>query len=225
MFDRQGLKGKKTPTGAWQTGADVLEQLAEQGIELAQRILDWREFSKLKSTYSDALFALLDKDNRIHTTYNQFVANTGRLASNNPNLQNIPIRSEQGKKIRACFIAKPGHKIISSDYSQVELRLLASVADVKNLKKAFADGIDIHSATASHVFGVPVDKVDANLRRHAKAINFGIVYGISQYGLAKNIGVSSDEAKAYIDAYFAQMPEIKQYMELSLIHISEPTRP
>lgn len=135
LFDRQGLKGKKTPTGAWQTGADVLEQLAEQGIELAQRILDWREFSKLKSTYSDALFALLDKDNRIHTTYNQFVANTGRLASNNPNLQNIPIRSEQGKKIRACFIAKPGHKIISSDYSQVELRLLASVADVKNLKK------------------------------------------------------------------------------------------
>ena len=216
LFDRQGLKGKKTPTGAWQTGADVLEQLAEQGIELAQRILDWREFSKLKSTYSDALFALLDKDNRIHTTYNQFVANTGRLASNNPNLQNIPIRSEQGKKIRACFIAKPGHKIISSDYSQVELRLLASVADVKNLKKAFADGIDIHSATASHVFGVPVDKVDANLRRHAKAINFGIVYGISQYGLAKNIGVSSDEAKAYIDAYFAQMPEIKQYMEKTI---------
>ncbi len=216
LFDRQGLKGKKTPTGAWQTGADVLEQLAEQGIELAQRILDWREFSKLKSTYSDALFALLDKDNRIHTTYNQFVANTGRLASNNPNLQNIPIRSEQGKKIRACFIARPGHKIISSDYSQVELRLLASVADVKNLKKAFADGIDIHSATASHVFGVPVDKVDANLRRHAKAINFGIVYGISQYGLAKNIGVSSDEAKAYIDAYFAQMPEIKQYMEKTI---------
>lgn len=159
---------------------------------------------------------MLDKDNRIHTTYNQFVANTGRLASNNPNLQNIPIRSEQGKKIRACFIAKPGHKIISSDYSQVELRLLASVADVKNLKKAFADGIDIHSATASHVFGVPVDKVDANLRRHAKAINFGIVYGISQYGLAKNIGVSSDEAKAYIDAYFAQMPEIKQYMEKTI---------
>ena len=216
LFDRQGLKGKKTPTGAWQTGADVLEQLAEQGIELAQRILDWREFSKLKSTYSDALFALLDKDNRIHTTYNQFVANTGRLASNNPNLQNIPIRSEQGKKIRPCFIARPGHKIISSDYSQVELRLLASVADVKNLKKAFADGIDIHSATASHVFGVPVDKVDANLRRHAKAINFGIVYGISQYGLAKNIGVSSDEAKAYIDAYFAQMPEIKQYMEKTI---------
>lgn len=216
LFDRQGLKGKKTPTGAWQTGADVLEQLAEQGIELAQKILDWREFSKLKSTYSDALSALLDKDNRIHTTYNQFVANTGRLASNNPNLQNIPIRSEQGKKIRACFIARPGHKIISSDYSQVELRLLASVADVKNLKKAFADGIDIHSATASHVFGVPVDKVDANLRRHAKAINFGIVYGISQYGLAKNIGVSSDEAKAYIDAYFAQMPEIKQYMEKTI---------
>lgn len=213
LFDKQGLKGKKTPTGAWQTGADILEQLAENGIELAQKILDWREFSKLKTTYSDALFMLLDKNDRIHTTYSQIVANTGRLASNNPNLQNIPIRSEEGKKIRACFIAKPGCKLISSDYSQVELRLLASVANVKNLKKAFADGIDVHSATASHVFGVPLDKVDANLRRHAKAINFGIVYGISQYGLSKTIGVTSEEAKAYIDAYFAQMPEIKTYMD------------
>ena len=213
LFDKQGHKGKKTPTGAWQTGADILEQLAENGVDLAQKILDWREFSKLKSTYTDALFPLLDKNSRVHTTYLQTVANTGRLSSTEPNLQNIPIRSEEGKKIRACFIAKPGHKLISSDYSQVELRLLASVADVKNLKKAFADGIDIHTATASHVFGVPPEKVDANLRRHAKAINFGIVYGISQYGLAKNIGVSNDEAKAYIDAYFAQMPEIKQYME------------
>lgn len=213
LFDKQGLKGKKTPTGAWQTGADILEQLAENGIELAQKILDWREFSKLKTTYSDALFMLLDKNDRIHTTYSQIVANTGRLASNNPNLQNIPIRSEEGKKIRACFIAKPGCKLISSDYSQVELRLLASVANVKNLKKAFADGVDVHSATASHVFGVPLDKVDANLRRHAKAINFGIVYGISQYGLSKTIGVTSEEAKAYIDAYFAQMPEIKTYMD------------
>lgn len=213
LFDKQGLKGKKTPTGAWQTGADVLEQLAENGIELARKILDWREFSKLKSTYTDSLSSLLDSRNRVHTTYSQIVANTGRLASNNPNLQNIPIRSEEGKKIRACFIARPGHKLISSDYSQVELRLLASVAGVKNLKKAFADGIDVHAATASHVFGVPVDKVDAGLRRHAKAINFGIVYGISQYGLAKNIGVSSDEAKAYIDAYFRQMPEIRRYMD------------
>ena len=159
---------------------------------------------------------LLDKNSRIHTTYNQTVVNTGRLASNNPNLQNIPIRSDEGRKIRECFIARPGHKLIASDYSQVELRLLACVADVKALKQAFAEGIDIHAATAAKVFGVPYDKVDANLRRHAKAINFGIVYGISQYGLAKQIDVSPDEAKAYIDAYFAQMPEIKTYMEQTI---------
>ncbi len=213
LFSKQGLKGKKTATGAWQTGADVLEDLAEQGVDIAAKILDWREFSKLKSTYTDSLFSLLDKNNRLHTTYLQTVANTGRLSSVNPNLQNIPIRSDEGKKIRSCFVAKPGCKLISADYSQVELRLLAAVADVKNLKKAFAQGIDVHTATASHVFGVAPDKVDANLRRHAKAINFGIVYGISAYGLAKNIGVDAADAKAYIDAYFAQMPEIKQYME------------
>lgn len=213
LFGKLGHKGKKTPSGAWQTGAEILEELAENGVEMAQKILDWREASKLKSTYTDALYALLDKDNRIHTTYSQIVANTGRLASNNPNLQNIPIRSEEGKKIRACFIAKPGHKLISSDYSQVELRLLASVADVKKLKEAFAAGIDIHTATASHVFGVPPEKVDANLRRHAKAINFGIVYGISAYGLARQINVEPAEARAYIDAYFAQMPEIRAYMD------------
>lgn len=213
LFEKLGFKGKKTPTGAWQTGADILEELAEGGNELSEKILKWREFSKLKSTYSDALLDLLDKEGRVHTTFTQIVANTGRLASNSPNLQNIPIRSEEGKKIRACFIAKPGYKIISSDYSQVELRLLASVADVKNLCKAFEAGIDIHTATASHVFGVAPEQVDANLRRHAKAINFGIVYGISPYGLAKQIGVSAEEAKQYIDAYFAQMPEIKKYME------------
>lgn len=212
LFGRQGLKGKKTASGAWQTGADVLEQLAENGSELAAKILDWRGFSKLKSTYTDALLDLLDADSRIHTTYNQTVVNTGRLASNNPNLQNIPIRSEEGKKIRQCFIARPGYKLISSDYSQVELRLLASVANVEGLKKAFSDGVDVHTATASKVFGVPYNEVDSNLRRHAKAINFGIVYGISQYGLAKQIDVSPEAAKAYIDAYFAQMPEIKLYM-------------
>lgn len=213
LFGKLGHKGKKTPSGAWQTGADILEELAENGVELAQKILDWREASKLKTTYTDALSASLDKNNRIHTTYSQIVANTGRLASNNPNLQNIPIRSKEGQKIRACFIAKPGHKLISSDYSQVELRLLASVADVKKLKEAFAAGVDIHTATASHVFGVPPEKVDANLRRHAKAINFGIVYGISPYGLARQINVEPAEAKAYIDAYFAQMPEIRRYMD------------
>lgn len=213
LFGKLGAKGKKTPTGAWQTGADILEELAADGNSLAARILDWRGINKLKSTYTDALLGLLDKNNRIHTTFSQVVANTGRLASSNPNLQNIPIRSEEGKKIRACFIAKPGCKIIASDYSQVELRLLASVADVKGLKQAFADGIDIHSATASKVFGVPTNQVDANMRRHAKAINFGIVYGISQYGLAKQIDVSNEEAKKYIDAYFEQMPEIKTYMD------------
>ena len=213
LFGKLGYKGKKNPSGAWQTGADILENLAENGVELAQKILDWREISKLKSTYTDALFLQLDKESRIHTTYSQIVANTGRLASNNPNLQNIPIRSKEGQKIRACFIAKPGHKLISSDYSQVELRLLASVANVKKLKEAFAVGIDVHTATASHVFGVSPDKVDANLRRHAKAINFGIVYGISPYGLAKQINVDAAKAKAYIDAYFAQMPEIKHYMD------------
>lgn len=213
LFAKQGLKGKKTATGAWQTGAEILEEIAAEGNVLAQKILDWRELSKLKSTYTDSLFALADKNSRIHTTYLQTVANTGRLSSVNPNLQNIPIRSEEGKKIRSCFVAKSGCKLISCDYSQVELRLLAAVADVKALKKAFADGIDVHAATASHVFGVPPEKVDANLRRHAKAINFGIVYGISPYGLAKNIGVEAADAKAYIDAYFRQMPEIKQYME------------
>jgi len=213
LFAKQGIKGKKTASGAYQTGADVLEKLADEGNELAAKILDWRSFSKLKSTYTDALLDLLDKNNRIHTTYNQTVVNTGRLASNNPNLQNIPIRTEEGKKIRECFVAKKGYKLIASDYSQVELRLLATVADVKGLKQAFAAGVDVHSSTASKVFGVPYEEVDASLRRHAKAINFGIVYGISQYGLAKQIGVKPEEAKAYIDAYFAQMPEIKAYMD------------
>ena len=216
LFEKQGLKGKKTPTGAWQTGAEILEEIAAEGNQFAQKVLDWRELSKLKSTYTDSLFALLDKDSRIHTTYLQTVVNTGRLSSVSPNLQNIPIRSEEGKKIRSCFVAKPGYKLISCDYSQVELRLLAAVADVKNLKKAFAAGIDVHTATASHVFGVPPEKVDTNLRRHAKAINFGIVYGISAYGLARNIGVEAADAKAYIDAYFRQMPEIKVYMEQTI---------
>ena len=216
LFTKKGLKGKKTASGAWATGAEVLENLAEEGEELASKILQWREISKLKSTYTDSLFSLIDKEGRIHTTYAQTVANTGRLASNNPNLQNIPIRSEMGKKIRSCFIAKEGHKLISCDYSQVELRLLADVADVKKLKQAFADGVDIHTATASHVFGVRPENVDANLRRQAKAINFGVVYGISAFGLSKNINSTPAEAKAYIDAYFEQMPEIKAYMEKTI---------
>jgi len=212
LFNKKGFKGKKTASGAWATGAEVLETLADNGVELAAKILEWREVSKLKSTYTASLFSLLDEKGRVHTTFAQTVANTGRLASNNPNLQNIPVRSDMGKKIRSCFIAQKGCKIISCDYSQVELRLLADVADVKKLKQAFADGIDIHTATAAHVFGVAPKDVDSGLRRQAKAINFGIVYGISAYGLAKNIGVEASKAKAYIDAYFAQMPEIKDYM-------------
>lgn len=216
LFEKQNIKGKKTPTGAWQTGADILENLAEEGNVLAQKILDWRMFSKLKSTYTESLLDLLDKDSRVHTTFSQVVANTGRLASSNPNLQNIPIRSPEGKKIRECFVSRPGYKLIASDYSQVELRLMASVANVKGLKEAFAHGVDIHTATASRVFGIPREEVTPDLRRHAKAINFGIIYGISQFGLAKQIGVSKDEAKAYIDAYFRQMPEIKEYMDKTI---------
>lgn len=213
LFEGTGIKGKKTSTGAWQTGADVLESLAEDGNLLAAKILEWRAFSKLKSTYTDTLLNQLDKNSRIHTTFSQIAVNTGRLASSNPNLQNIPIRSAEGKKIRSCFVAKPGHKIISCDYSQVELRLLAIVADVKGLKQAFFEGQDIHAATASKVFNVPLKEVTPDLRRHAKAINFGIVYGISQFGLAKQIDVSPAEAKAYIDSYFEQMPEIKKFMD------------
>lgn len=216
LFGKFGAKGKKTATGAWQTGADILEDLAAEGNEFAGKILDWRALSKLKSTYTDALLSQLDKNARIHTTFNQTGTNTGRLASSDPNLQNIPIRSDEGKKIRECFIARPGCKIIAADYSQVELRLLAATADVKALKHAFIEGLDIHAATASKVFGVPLDQVNSDLRRHAKAINFGIVYGISQYGLAKQINVPAEEAKAYIDAYFRQMPEIKEYMDKTI---------
>ena len=213
LFGKLGAKGKKTATGAWQTGAEVLEDLAAEGNELAARILDWRALSKLKSTYTDALTEQMDKADRVHTTYNQITTSTGRLASNNPNLQNIPIRSEEGKKIRESFVASKGCKIVAADYSQVELRLMAVVANVHGLKQAFAENKDIHASTASRVFGVPLSEVTPNQRRHAKAINFGIIYGISQYGLAKQIDVSTEEAKAYIDAYFREMPEIKQFME------------
>ena len=191
----------------------MLEDLAAEGNELAARILDWRALSKLKSTYTDALTEQMDKADRVHTTYNQITTSTGRLASNNPNLQNIPIRSEEGKKIRESFVASKGCKIVAADYSQVELRLMAVVANVHGLKQAFAENKDIHASTASRVFGVPLSEVTPNQRRHAKAINFGIIYGISQYGLAKQIDVSTEEAKAYIDAYFREMPEIKQFME------------
>lgn len=215
LYGKLGLKGKKNSSGSFQTGADVLEKMAAEH-ELPAKILEWRGFAKLKTTYTSTLLESMDKNNRVHTTFSQTTVNTGRLASSNPNLQNIPIRTEEGRKIRSCFIAAPGYKLISADYSQVELRLLAEVANVKGLKEAFRHNEDIHASTASKVFNVPLEKVDANLRRHAKAINFGIVYGISQYGLAKQIGTTPDVAKQYIDSYFASMPEVKEYMEQTI---------
>lgn len=216
LFEKMGLKGKRNASGSYNTSADVLEKLAEEN-ELVAKILEWRGFAKLKSTYTTALLELKDKNDCVHTTFAQTVVNTGRLASSNPNLQNIPNHSDVGRKIRACFVARKGYLLIDADYSQMELRLLAEVADVKALKEAFAKGIDIHTSTAAKVFGVPYESVDKELRSRAKAINFGIVYGISQYGLAKQLGIKSDEAKQYIDAYFAIMPEVREYMEKTKI--------
>ena len=215
LFDRMSLDGgKKTKTGAWSTDADTLETLAAQGHDLPQRVLDWRGLSKLKSTYTDALPGYINpQTGRVHTSYALAATSTGRLASSDPNLQNIPVRSEDGRKIRTAFIAEPGNKLISADYSQIELRLLAHIADIPALKKAFAQGLDIHAMTASEIFGVPVEGMDPAVRRRAKAINFGIVYGISAFGLANQLGISRGEAGAYIDAYFARFPGIRAYMD------------
>ncbi len=217
LFDKLGYSGaKKTAgTGNYNTSAEVLEQLAEEH-EIAGKILEWRSYAKLKSTYTTALLEVKDKENRVHTTFSQTVVNTGRLASSNPNLQNIPNRTEIGRRIRSCFEARKGYRIVAADYSQMELRLLASVANVKALKEAFNAGVDIHSATAARVFGLAPDEVDREHRSRAKAINFGIVYGISQFGLAKQIGTSREQAKQYIDSYFAVMPEVKAYMESTI---------
>lgn len=212
LYNDLGLKSKKHKSGSFNTSAEVLEKLAEEHI-VPKKIIEWRQYQKLKSTYTTALLSLTDFNNRIHTTYSQTSVNTGRLSSLNPNLQNIPIRTEIGREIRKCFIAKPGHKIIASDYSQVELRLMATIADVKFLQSAFNENVDIHRKTASQVFNIPYEEVDSSLRRRAKAINFGIIYGMSAYGLSKEISVTPGEAQNYIDAYFTQMPEIKTYME------------
>tara|TARA_R110001583_G_scaffold96819_4_gene241486 strand:- start:6513 stop:9353 length:2841 start_codon:yes stop_codon:yes gene_type:complete len=215
LFEKMSLSGgKKTKTGAWQTGADVLEGLAAQGHDLPARILDWRQLSKLKSTYTDALATHINPETgRVHTSYGQTNVNTGRLSSNEPNLQNIPIRSEEGRKIRTAFIADKGCKLISADYSQIELRLLAHVAEIDALRTAFKNGEDIHASTASKVFGVPIEGMDPMVRRKAKAINFGIIYGISAFGLANQLGIPQKEAKAFIDAYFEIYPGIRDYME------------
>jgi len=215
LFGQMGLPGgKKTATGAWSTSASVLEDLAEEGHELPARILDWRQLAKLKSTYADALPGFVDpRTRRVHTSYALAATTTGRLSSSDPNLQNIPVRNEEGRRIRRAFVAAPGRKLISADYSQIELRLLAHVADIAALKQAFADGLDIHAMTASEMFGVPVKDMPSEVRRRAKAINFGIIYGISAFGLANQLGIPRDEAGAYIRKYFERFPGIRDYME------------
>ena len=215
LFDQMGLEGgKKTKTGAWQTGAGVLEDLAAKGEKLPQVILDWRGYSKLKSTYTDALVQQInERTGRVHTSFSLAATTTGRLSSSDPNLQNIPIRTEEGRKIRDAFIAEKGHVLVAADYSQIELRLLAHVADLPTMKQAFADGVDIHALTASEMFGVALADMDAATRRRAKAINFGIIYGISAFGLANNLGISRTEASDYIKSYFEKFPGIKAYMD------------
>ena len=215
LFDKMGLPGgKKTKTGAWGTGADVLEGLAAEGHDLAAQVLEWRGLAKLKSTYTDALPEFINPDTgRIHTSYSLASTTTGRLASSDPNLQNIPIRTEDGRRIRTAFVAEKGNLLVSADYSQIELRLLAHIADIDSLRQAFADGQDIHAMTASEMFGVPLADMTPETRRRAKAINFGIIYGISAFGLANQLGISRGEASAYIKAYFEKFPGIKDYME------------
>ena len=206
--------GKRSKLGAWGTDSGVLEGLAEQGFEIAQRVLDWRQLSKLKSTYADALVEKIDPaTGRVHTSFAMAATTTGRISSTDPNLQNIPIRTVEGARIRKAFIAAPGHLLVSADYSQIELRLLAHVANIPALKESFSKGEDIHARTASEVFGVPMAEMDGATRRRAKAINFGIIYGISAFGLARQLNITGGEAKIYIDAYFERYPEIRDYME------------
>ncbi len=214
LFDEMGLEGgKKGKTGKYATGADVLEDLATEH-ELPRRVLDWRQLSKLKSTYTDALQDHINPDTgRVHTSYSIAGASTGRLASTDPNLQNIPIRSEEGRRIREAFIAEPGKTLVALDYSQIELRILAHIADIDSLKQAFRDGHDIHAMTASEMFDVPLDEMTPDVRRQAKAINFGVIYGISGFGLARNLRIPRAEAQGFIDRYFERFPGIKEYMD------------
>ncbi len=217
LFGKLGLPGgTKTKTGQWATGARALEELAEQGHKLPQMILDWRQVSKLKSTYTDALPGFVNPTtHRVHTNYALASTTTGRLSSSDPNLQNIPVRTEDGRKIRRAFIAAPGTKLVSADYSQIELRLLAEIAGIEPLQKAFREGLDIHAMTASEMFGVPIKGMPPEIRRRAKAINFGIVYGISAFGLANQLGIGREEAGAYIKKYFERFPGIRDYIEES----------
>lgn len=215
LFGKLGLPGgKKTPTGAWATGADVLEDLTAEGHEMPARLLEWRQMQKLKSTYTDALPSFVNpRTGRVHTSFSLASTTTGRLASTEPNIQNIPVRNEMGRKIRTAFVAESGRLLISADYSQIELRILAHVAEIPQLRKAFEDGIDIHAMTASEMFNVPLKEMTGEIRRRAKAINFGIIYGISAFGLANQLSISREEAGAYIRKYFERFPGIKDYME------------
>jgi len=215
LFDEQKLPGgKRLASGAWGTDVVVLQGLADQGHELPARIIDWRQLSKLRSTYTEALVGQINPETgRVHTSFAQAITATGRLSSTDPNLQNIPIRTEEGGRIRRAFIAEPGHVLVSCDYSQIELRLMAHAADIAPLKEAFATGQDIHARTASEVFGIPMAGMDAATRRRAKAINFGIIYGISAFGLARQLGIDAGEARLYIQAYFERYPGIRAYMD------------
>ncbi len=226
LFDEMALPGgKKTKTGAWQTGADVLEDLAAEGHELPKTLLGWRTVAKLRSTYTEALQAQISpRDARVHTNYGMTGAQTGRLSSNDPNLQNIPIRTEEGRRIREAFIAAPGNVLISADYSQIELRLLAHIADIDALKDAFKQGLDIHAMTASEIFDTPIKGMDPMIRRKAKAINFGIIYGISAFGLARQLAIPRAEAADYIKAYFEKFPGIRKYMDETKAYASEHAR-
>ncbi|MEX2166849.1 MAG: DNA polymerase I, partial [Methyloceanibacter sp.] len=213
LFDKMSLPGgRRTKTGAWSTDAAALEELAAEGHDLPRKVLDWRLLAKLKSTYTDALPAYIHPETgRVHTSYQLASTTTGRLASTEPNLQNIPVRTAEGRSIRKAFVAEKGKKLISADYSQIELRVLAHMADTPTLAQAFADGLDIHAMTASEMFGVPIENMDPNIRRRAKAINFGIIYGISSVGLAAQLGIGRSEAGAYIKTYFERFPGIRDY--------------
>ena len=214
LFDKMGLEGgKKSKTGAWSTSADVLDDLAAAGVEIAEKVLAWRQIAKLKSTYADALVTSINPETgRVHTSFSMVGASTGRLSSSDPNLQNIPIRTAEGRQIRTAFVPEEGAVLISADYSQIELRLVAHISKEASMIAAFNQGVDIHAQTASEVFGVALDEMTAETRRRAKAINFGIIYGISGFGLARQLGIPQGEAKSYIDAYFDRFPGIKQYM-------------
>ncbi|EJF85155.1 DNA polymerase I [Candidatus Bartonella washoeensis] len=215
LFGKMGLSGgAKTKGGQWSTSAQTLEELAVDGHVLPRKIIDWRQLAKLKSTYADALPSyILPKTGRVHTNYSLAITSTGRLSSSEPNLQNIPVRTAEGRKIRQAFIAPEGHVLLSADYSQIELRVLAHIADIDALKEAFAQGQDIHAITASQMFGIPIKEMPSDIRRRAKAINFGIIYGISAFGLANQLGLSRQEAGRYIQLYFERFPGIKDYME------------